>query len=85
MANFTVKSLIRVAYGIKESQISGGPAWIGSDLFDISARAEGPASDDKFMLMLQSLLTERFQLVIRSDAKKMPVLRTRGREGWAEV
>jgi uncharacterized protein (TIGR03435 family) len=73
VANFTVKSLIRAAYSIKDFQISGGPGWIGADLFDISAKAEDSANMDQVAMMLQSLLAERFQLVIRRDTKEMPV------------
>src|SRR5580698_8695346 len=40
VANFTLKRLIQQAYGIKDFQISGGPGWIGSDPFDITAKAE---------------------------------------------
>lgn len=71
--NVTVKSLIKVAYGIKDFQISGGPGWAGSDLFDITANAESPAHMDQFALMLQSLLAERFQLIIRHETREMPV------------
>jgi bla regulator protein BlaR1 len=72
-ANITVKSLIRSAYGVKDFQISGGPGWIGSDLFDITAKPQNPTTaPDQIMAMLQSLLAERFQLVIRRDTREMP-------------
>jgi bla regulator protein BlaR1 len=75
VANFTVKKLIEEAYGIKDFQISGGPGWIASDPFDITAKAEGSTSPnfDQIKLMLQSLLAERFQLVVQRDTKEMPV------------
>jgi uncharacterized protein (TIGR03435 family) len=74
VANCTVKRLIQEAYGIKNFQISGGPGWIGADLFDITAKAEGPATNfDQIKLMLQSLLAERFQLVMRPNTREMPV------------
>jgi bla regulator protein BlaR1 len=71
-ANVTVKSLIKQAYGIKDFQISGGPGWIGSDLFDIIAKPEGPTKPEQFQLMLQSLLAERFRLVVHRETKEMP-------------
>src|SRR5277367_4590095 len=74
VANCTVKRLIQEAYGIKDFQVLGGPSWIGADLFDITAKAEGPATNlDQIKLMLQSLLAERFQLVMRHDTRDMPV------------
>src|ERR1700676_1371239 len=39
--NVPLRELIRVAYGIQNFQLVGGPDWIGSDRFDIVAKAEG--------------------------------------------
>jgi uncharacterized protein (TIGR03435 family) len=72
-ANATVKRLIELAYHIKLFQISGGPGWIDSELFDISAKPEGSADMSQFDQMLQALLADRFRLVIRRDNKDMPV------------
>ena len=71
--NATVKSLIKAAYGIKDFQIAGGPGWMGSDLFDIDAEAEPPVHMDHFADMLQSLLAERFHMVLQRDTRQMPV------------
>jgi bla regulator protein blaR1 len=38
-----VKFLIQIAYGVRDFQILGSPAWIGSNLFNIAVRT-GPAS-----------------------------------------
>jgi len=69
----TLNKLVGWAYNIKPFQISGGPSWMGSDLFEITAKAEGTADHDRVLLMLQSLLAERFQLVIRHETREMPV------------
>jgi Protein of unknown function (DUF3738) len=52
--NMTVKGLIQIAYGKRDFQINGGPAWITSECFDVAAKAERPqrATHD----MLKSLL-----------------------------
>jgi bla regulator protein blaR1 len=73
VSNITVKRLIEDAYRIKDFQISGGPGWIRSDLFDIAAKPDGPVSYEQFPQMLQSLLAERFQLAIKSATREMPV------------
>ena len=73
VANITVKRLIQTAYGIRDFQISGGPGWAGSDLYDINAKLEAPATWEQMLPMVQSLLAERFQLVIRRETKDMPV------------
>ncbi len=38
---YTLKMLIHEAYGIEDYKILGGPAWAGSDLFNLEAK---PAS-----------------------------------------
>ncbi len=72
-SNVTVKRLIQLAYRIKDFQISGGPGWAGSDLFDIAAKPDGPAKPEEFQSMLQSLLAERFALLVRRETREMPV------------
>jgi hypothetical protein len=44
-----------------QSMIVGGPAWAETDVFDIEAKAEDPATatSQQMLAMLQSLLTER--------------------------
>jgi uncharacterized protein (TIGR03435 family) len=75
MRNFSGRALILFAYSIADYQLSGGPAWIISDYYDIQATApnnstirqmEGP--------MLQALLAERFGLTVHREMKQMPVL-----------
>src|SRR5213076_3271198 len=39
--NMNLRLLIKTAYGVHNSQIVGGPAWIDSDRWDINAKAEG--------------------------------------------
>jgi len=41
----TLKMLLTLAYDVREFQISGGPKWIDSDRFDITARAERSGGD----------------------------------------
>ncbi|HXP84817.1 MAG TPA: TIGR03435 family protein [Bryobacteraceae bacterium] len=72
-SNVTVKLLILQAYNIKDFQISGGPGWSDSDLFDVTVKPEGPMKPDQFALILQSLLADRFHLVIRRETREMPV------------
>jgi len=62
MKNQNLKRLIGAAYSVREDRISGGPKWVTSDRFDVEARAAGPANDRDLLLMLQSMLAERFQL-----------------------
>jgi uncharacterized protein (TIGR03435 family) len=59
---------------LKSVPISGGPAWINSDRYDIDAKAEG-APGQKTMRgpMLQALLEDRCKLKIHRETKEVPV------------
>jgi uncharacterized protein (TIGR03435 family) len=67
--NMTLKAMIENAYGIQPYQISGGPAWLDSDHYDISAKAGSAVKRDEVLLRLQSLLADRFSLVVRREVK----------------
>jgi len=69
--NMSVKGLVQIAYGKREFQITGGPAWMTSEFFDIDAKAEQPqrATQD----MLKSLLASRFGLQLHTETKETSV------------
>ena len=78
--NQSLKDLIGLAYKIRDSQIVGGPAWIGTDRFDINARADrelppfNPTGEaGPLEQMLQSLLTDRFRLVAHRETRELPI------------
>jgi len=49
------------------------PGWADSEYFDIEARAEGSPDSAQKRLMLQSLLAERFKLVMHHETRQRPV------------
>ncbi len=65
--------LMENAYGLQPFQITGGPAWISSDRYVIEARADGAANRDQVLLMLRSLLEDRFKLTIHHETAERPV------------
>jgi bla regulator protein blaR1 len=80
----TAKALIQFAYNVRAFQVSGGPSWIGSDRFDIDAKADdvtvgkmqAMTFDQRLALrrlMYQSLLAERFKLKVRRTTTEAPV------------
>jgi uncharacterized protein (TIGR03435 family) len=71
--NVTVKRCIMGAWGIGPHQIFGGPDWLDSDRFEISAKADQPVDTDAaLMLMLRDLLAERFKLIVHQESKTVP-------------
>ena len=73
--NMRVLDLIQRAYRVQPFQISGGPAWIGADRFDVTAKAADGISDDALGLMLQTLLADRFKLKVHTALKEQSVYR----------
>ena len=67
----TMLQLITAAYGIPVDDISGGPGWVSSDLFDIIAKVPDGATPATAKLMLQALLADRFGLVLRQDTRPL--------------
>ena len=70
----TLRELIRYAYHLEPLHpIDGGPRWLDEDRFDIAAVLPEPASTDPARRMLQTLLAERFHLVVRFTEQEQPV------------
>jgi len=70
--NVTLKRCVRGAYNVPEPQIVGGPKWVDQDRFYIEAKAAAPAGGHELMLMLQTLLADRFKLVIHREPRAIP-------------
>jgi uncharacterized protein (TIGR03435 family) len=85
--NVTLRRCVRGAYNIPEHQIVGGPKWVDQDRYYIEAKAAVPASDRELMLMLQTLLADRFKLVLHREQRTIPgyrlVLGNRGLKAQA--
>jgi len=72
-ATAPVKTLMQMAYGIKDFQISGDPAWLSTDRYSIEAKGTETVSQRQIFLMLQSLLEDRFGLVTHNELKNSHV------------
>ena len=70
--NIPLAFLIGQAYRVQQFQITGAPAWMASERFDIEARASGElatrpdpnpaAPPGRLQLMLRAMLADRFKL-----------------------
>jgi uncharacterized protein (TIGR03435 family) len=69
--NIPLKWLIGAAYGVSNKQISGLPADLASGSYDIEAKADHAVKRDQIMLMLRSLLEDRFKLAVRRETKEL--------------
>jgi uncharacterized protein (TIGR03435 family) len=69
--NVTLKLLIRNGWPQK---VSGGPSWVATDGYDVSAVAPEPnVSSDDFSLMMQNLLKDRFALKVHTETHEARV------------
>jgi uncharacterized protein (TIGR03435 family) len=68
-----LRFLIQNAYGVRPFQLKGGPDWINSEGYDIEAKAEGNPSNGQMVLMMQTLLEDRFKLKVHRETKELPV------------
>ncbi|HLK07816.1 MAG TPA: M56 family metallopeptidase [Candidatus Angelobacter sp.] len=81
--NQTLLELIKLAYGVQANQISGGPDWMATALFNIDVKL-----DDSFVaeikkltpeqhkterdLMFQNLLADHFKLALHRENRLLP-------------
>ena len=79
--NVPLRVLIRNAYGITEdSRIVDAPGWVGSERFDIVAKASSEVPSlipggavGPMNLMLQALLEDRFRLGVHRETRELPL------------
>ena len=69
-----LKILIEIAYRVKDYQISGGPDWIETDHWDVSAKARAGfiPTGQQMQPMLQALLADRFRLKLHRETRELP-------------
>ena len=73
MRQATLVDLIATAYGQKDSSyVHGGPSWLEWDRWDVIAKVPAGTTEDAAKQMLQSLLAQRFGLVVHTGSAPMP-------------
>jgi uncharacterized protein (TIGR03435 family) len=82
----TLHYLVEQAFNVQPFQVSGGPAWIQNDRYDIDAKPPASSKSSQYMpaiqkapmleeqrQMLESLLAERFHLQYHRETGEGPV------------
>ena len=74
-SNIPLRMLVRMAYGLQDFQIVGGPPWQMTSKFDITAKApEGTTKAPAELLpMMKALLADRFKLKTHTETRELPV------------
>src|SRR5580692_8825104 len=67
---YTLVLLIQRAYGVMDWNVSGGPAWIRTDRYDVAAKAnvQGDITEAELKPMLAKLLADRFKLELHHSS-----------------
>jgi uncharacterized protein (TIGR03435 family) len=68
--NSSLRSITCWAYKVMDFQVKG-PDWLGSQRFDITAKAAAAADDQQLRLMMRTLLADRFKMVAHPETKEM--------------
>ncbi len=71
IADFSLQDYIRVAYRVKNYQVTG-PDWL-SERFNVDAKLPEGSTREQVPEMLQALLASRFEMKMHHDSKDFPV------------
>lgn len=68
----TMLDMIKTAYNLDADKVYGGPAWVDYDRFEVVAKTKPGTSAETLRLMLQTLLADRFGLVVKPGTQLVP-------------
>jgi len=77
--------LISTAYGVPMRGIRGLPEELKDTGYDIEAKAERPVNRERMMIMLRSLLEDRFKLEVRRETREMKAVVLAVAKGGAKL
>ena len=72
LTGVTLRACVKWAYGVRDDQVLG-PAWTGTERYDIAAKAGAPTPVPELRLMLRTLLADRFGLTLHHETREHPV------------
>jgi uncharacterized protein (TIGR03435 family) len=75
VTNYTVMNAITFAYDVHERQVTGGPAWISTDRFEMVIKPDTPGQPNgrQIRRLMQRVLAERFQLGFHNEKRELSV------------
>ena len=73
LANATLSDCLLFAYSLTTADQIAGPDWINQKVvrFEVTGKAPPETPDDQLMLMLQTLLKERFQIAMHTEQREL--------------
>ena len=85
--NVTVHDLINLAYWLHPKQVTGGPAWMESEKYDMAGKPDAPGQPnvDQMKMMIQKLLADRFQLKFHFEKRDLAAYAVRTAKTGAKI
>jgi uncharacterized protein (TIGR03435 family) len=74
---YTVRDILDWLNGFQLHRVVGGPDWMGTDRYDIQAKANGPLQGDDGQAgaaSIMALLAQRFQLESHRETRQLPAM-----------
>ena len=69
----SLRFMIGFMYWAPTSKVTGGPAWLDEDFWDITAKADHPRDMEDLREMFRTLLADEFKLKLRKQVKEGPI------------
>ncbi len=83
ITNIPLRASLIDFFGLQPQQLIGGPDWIDSTRYDITAQFSGempltePGTVGPLQLMMQRVFAERFKLAVHTETREIPVYELR--------
>lgn len=73
LSNATLSDCLKFAYSLTTDAQLAGPDWINQKMvrFEVTGKAPPETPDEQLMLMLQTLLKERFHLILHTEQREV--------------
>lgn len=69
----TLQQLIQYGYNVQSFQVTGGPAWISRNRYQVDARTERTTTPLQMRAMVRQMLADRFGLRAHIDVRERPI------------
>lgn len=73
MTNMPLQFLVTLAFGLKDSELSGAPSWLHTERYDVEAEAGTNISPEDLRPEVQTLLEDRLQLKWHRATRTLPI------------
>lgn len=73
IVNMPIRALLRNVLELQDAQLIGGPDWMATERYDITAKAADNSPRPEVPRMIETLLRDRFRLRYHRETRSLPV------------